>query len=428
MGWAKAAVTLALVALVAAVGPTVTAANEPPLADAGLDQSTDVNRTVYLDANGSRDPDGSIARAAWTIERPDGTTTTPDCETCRQTTFRPQQDGRYIVTLALTDDDGATREDTLYVAASAAGGPTVSLDGPPVAPPENETTVTATVDAGDSQLETIAWTVDGDVAARETLSGETATVTHTESFAEEKTVPVEAVVYDHAGRRGTATHTIEVGTPAASATGTGSPGTGGASGGGYGCPEGVSTYFHTGTFVGCADGADMVISQNGEQKLLDVNGEDGIQVHHDGELVTVSDVVDQPVSEFETKNGYDFNGISDALDEATEDVNERDTNETFGDSGGTSTETSNDGTTNSGDFGFTNDGGDGDGTAGVVTGSASGVNAGAPSINDKNSGQTSSDGTNNSGNQGFTNNNDKKGTSGVVTGGSGGVNAGTPSL
>ena len=40
--------------------------NDPPVAEAGLDQSVPTNSTVFLDATGSTDPDGSISRAEYT--------------------------------------------------------------------------------------------------------------------------------------------------------------------------------------------------------------------------------------------------------------------------------------------------------------------------------------------------------------------------
>ena len=93
----------------------VAAASEAPLASAGLDQEGQVNATVYLDGGGSVAPDGSIARFEWSIEAPNGTTLAPDCPSCSQTWFVPQEEGRYHVTIRVTDEDGATSEDTLYV-------------------------------------------------------------------------------------------------------------------------------------------------------------------------------------------------------------------------------------------------------------------------------------------------------------------------
>lgn len=101
--------------LVVAAAPAGATGNEPPLADAGLDQRVDRGATVLLDATGSRDPDGDLTRYEWRIESPNGTATTPDCPTCGRTRFVARQSGRYEVTVRVTDDDGATRTDTLYV-------------------------------------------------------------------------------------------------------------------------------------------------------------------------------------------------------------------------------------------------------------------------------------------------------------------------
>lgn len=91
------------------------AGNEAPLPDAGLDQHVDLGATVLLDATGSRDPNGEIAGYEWVIEAPDGTMSTPACQTCARTNFVVGQVGRYDVTVRVTDDDGAVRTDTLYV-------------------------------------------------------------------------------------------------------------------------------------------------------------------------------------------------------------------------------------------------------------------------------------------------------------------------
>jgi len=95
------------------------AADQPPLASAGLDQEARANTTVYLDAGGSVDPDGSIEQYEWIIETPDGNTTTPDCATCAKTSFVPEQTGQYNATVQVRGADGLSRSDTLYVTVSA---------------------------------------------------------------------------------------------------------------------------------------------------------------------------------------------------------------------------------------------------------------------------------------------------------------------
>ncbi|WP_242493370.1 PKD domain-containing protein, partial [Haloarcula hispanica] len=126
---------VSVLALSALLGGTAVAAeNQPPLADAGLDQSVEREMSVQLDANGSRDPDGTIESVEWSIETPDGATRTPDCQTCVQTTFSPAETGQYNVTVTVTDNDSVSRSDTLHVDVVAAGGPSVSMSAPPAVP------------------------------------------------------------------------------------------------------------------------------------------------------------------------------------------------------------------------------------------------------------------------------------------------------
>lgn len=90
-------------------------AAEPPLAEAGLDQSVVPGTTVYLDGGGSLDPDGEIVRYRWAIETPTGETTVPRDPSTAMTQFVPQHPGRYLVELTVTDEDGRSQSDTLYV-------------------------------------------------------------------------------------------------------------------------------------------------------------------------------------------------------------------------------------------------------------------------------------------------------------------------
>lgn len=115
---------IALGVIVLALGSTgIAAANEPPQAEAGLDQDAQVNTTVFLDAGGSLDTDGEITRYEWSIETPNGTVLTPNCTNCTQTWFVPTQRGLYNVTIEIVNDDGARMEDTLFVVVEGATGP-----------------------------------------------------------------------------------------------------------------------------------------------------------------------------------------------------------------------------------------------------------------------------------------------------------------
>lgn len=100
--------------------------NEAPLADAGLDQSVSEGSIVYLDGGGALDPDGSIVEYSWSIQTPRGSSMEPTNPHAELTRFVANSAGRYSVTLTVTDDDGSTKSDTLYVDVT---------DSSPVAPP-----------------------------------------------------------------------------------------------------------------------------------------------------------------------------------------------------------------------------------------------------------------------------------------------------
>jgi len=216
------AVLCAALVIVGAVGgvPVATAsaetgvesdddANEAPLADAGLDQSVSVNATVHLDASGSRDPDGSIASYEWSIERPDGTPTSPRCDTCAQSEFQVGMAGRYVVTVTVTDDDGATSTDTLYVDVADVEGPSVEIAGPTTVTAGTNVTFEASARAGDEPLLRIDWALNGGEIADESVRGESATDQIERSF-EPGTYELTAEILSEVGRTDTARLVVEV--------------------------------------------------------------------------------------------------------------------------------------------------------------------------------------------------------------------------
>lgn len=155
--------------------------NEPPLADAGLDQTVDEGDVVLLDGTGSRDPDGEIVTYAWTVEAPDGETVPVENASDPTTQFRVDQPGRYDVTLAVTDDDGAMRTDTLYVTVEPNEPPTVAIEGPDEVSVGETATYTADASDPDGRVVAIEWE-NGDDGAETTrtftsLPGSTVTLT-----------------------------------------------------------------------------------------------------------------------------------------------------------------------------------------------------------------------------------------------------------
>lgn len=253
-------------------GTAIATGNQPPLADAGLDQSVERATTVQLDANGSRDPDGKIQEVEWTIETPSGTTRTPDCLTCVQTTFSPADTGRYNVTVIVTDDAGVSQSDTLRVDVVAAGGPSVSVSTPTALPTGSQRNLTATVTAGAADLRALAWVVNGTARNQTRLAGENGTSTITHTFSHSGPIPVRAVAYDATGQRSVANRTVRV---------VDSSGSGG-SGSGNSCPGGSGNYYVDGQNKGCTTAAMEI-----EDTWVDTDGRDGLWVYVDSELTQI---------------------------------------------------------------------------------------------------------------------------------------------
>ena len=82
--------------------------NDPPVADAGPDQTVIVGETCTFDGSGSYDPDGTIVSWEWDFD--DGTTGSGETAT-----HEYSSPGVYTATLTVTDDDGATDTDTATV-------------------------------------------------------------------------------------------------------------------------------------------------------------------------------------------------------------------------------------------------------------------------------------------------------------------------
>jgi len=82
--------------------------NQPPIADAGDDQTAIVGETVTFDGSGSSDPDGTIVSYDWDFD--DSAIGSGGI-----TTHSYSSGGTYEVTLMVTDDDEATDTDTTIV-------------------------------------------------------------------------------------------------------------------------------------------------------------------------------------------------------------------------------------------------------------------------------------------------------------------------
>lgn len=100
----------------------ITISNRPPVADAGPDQMVNVT-LVSFNGTDSYDPDGEITLYRWNF----GDTKTA---TGVNVTHNYTHDGEYVVTLNVTDNDGASDEDTCSVTVDTTAPVTnVSLNG-----------------------------------------------------------------------------------------------------------------------------------------------------------------------------------------------------------------------------------------------------------------------------------------------------------
>jgi hypothetical protein len=92
--------------------------NQPPIANAGPDQTVTVGTLVTLDGRRSSDPDGDPITFQWRfVSIPEGSAATLTDADKAQATFTPDVAGEYIIELTVTDPDGATGSDTVKVAA-----------------------------------------------------------------------------------------------------------------------------------------------------------------------------------------------------------------------------------------------------------------------------------------------------------------------
>lgn len=102
---------------------TATAADEVPVANAGVDQSVNVGTTVQLDGTGSFDPEGDPLTYAWTMSgQPSGSTATLSSSTASRPLFVSDGAGQYLIDLRVSDGVNTSTSDRVIVSASDSSG------------------------------------------------------------------------------------------------------------------------------------------------------------------------------------------------------------------------------------------------------------------------------------------------------------------
>ena len=256
-------IVVALVAALAA-GSVAATGNQPPTAAAGLDQTVTSGTTVYLDAGSSRDPDGTLATVSWSIQAPNGSTITPSCRNCTEPTFTPDATGRWTATVTVTDDDGATATDTLYVTVDAPRGPSVSVTVSDTAVTGQSTPVVVDSEADGADLRSVALYHNGSRADQTGVSGQRASVELSHTFSADGTNELRATVTDEDGYVNTTTVSVDVVAPSEVSVSS-------FGGGGFTptCDDpGAERVFRNGQSGSMCSSSDMIIDMQGGDRAV----------------------------------------------------------------------------------------------------------------------------------------------------------------
>jgi len=169
--------------------------NQPPIANAGIDQNGKEGGSLTFDGLASNDPDGTIVSYDWNFG--DGNTG------IGSTTNHVYADnGSYTVSLTVTDDKGATASDTALVTVSNVA-PTASANGPYSGNEGSVVTLSGSVtDPGTIDTHTFDWSF-GDLT-----SGAGKTVSHT--YSDNGLYTITLTVTDKDGGIGTDTTTATI--------------------------------------------------------------------------------------------------------------------------------------------------------------------------------------------------------------------------
>lgn len=133
-------------------------ANQPPVSNAGANQTIQLPTNSVTAVGSGTDSDGTIASYAWTkISGTGGTITSPSSSS---TTITGLSQGTYVYRLTVTDDDGATAFDDLQVIVTAANvSPTANAGSDQtIELPTNTVTLTGSGTDSDGTIAGYLWT------------------------------------------------------------------------------------------------------------------------------------------------------------------------------------------------------------------------------------------------------------------------------
>jgi hypothetical protein len=106
------------------VAVTAAQPGDPPVADAGDDQTVSVDQEVVLDGSSSEDPDGGSLDFAWSFTAtPDGSVPSIQDSTSATARFTPQEAGVYEVELEVRDPDDMADTDSVQITAESTLSP-----------------------------------------------------------------------------------------------------------------------------------------------------------------------------------------------------------------------------------------------------------------------------------------------------------------
>ena len=155
---------------------TGTAANQPPVAEAGDAQSVIADAVVTLDGSGSSDPDGDALTYSWTQTSGTPNVTLNGADTATATFTAPATAAVLIFTLTVTDDSGDsatnTHSDTVTITVTAPAKPVIVGSGAVSQRENTETVANYTAQDAEGNPVSVTWTRVGADADSFAISGD----------------------------------------------------------------------------------------------------------------------------------------------------------------------------------------------------------------------------------------------------------------